>query len=62
MNNIEHYRRRAGLTQEELAKKIGATQPMIANWETGHNKPSVDNAIRLSEVFKCKVGELFGKK
>jgi DNA-binding transcriptional regulator YiaG len=28
-----------GLTQRQLAEKIGAHQPTIARWELGHNRP-----------------------
>lgn len=41
-------RTRAGLTQEELAKKMGTTQPVIARLESGRNHPSMRTLERLA--------------
>lgn len=32
---IREARKRAGLTQHELAQRLGTTQPVIARWESG---------------------------
>lgn len=42
-------RLRAGLTQEELADKMGTSQPAIARLESGH-KPSLKTLERVAEV------------
>lgn len=33
-------RKRAGLTQNELARKMGTTQPVVARRETGRDRPA----------------------
>jgi transcriptional regulator with XRE-family HTH domain len=46
---IREARKRAGLTQVELAERLGTTQPQIARWENGKTSPSfraVVEAIR----------------
>jgi transcriptional regulator with XRE-family HTH domain len=46
---IREARRRARITQAELAARLGTKQPVIARWETGGRSPSFDtvqNAIR----------------
>lgn len=37
---IKRRRRRTGLTQWQLAKRIGVTRSAMANWENGHRKIS----------------------
>ena len=44
---VREARRRAGLTQRELAEKAGTTQSAIARIETGHSTPSFDTVLRL---------------
>lgn len=48
--NIRKYRKAKGLTQTELAKKLGTTQFVITNYERGRNNPT---AARLPEIAKA---------
>lgn len=43
-------RNRAGLTQEELARKMGTTQPVIARLESGRSRPSMRTLERLAQA------------
>ena len=44
---IREARRRAGLTQTELALRAGTAQPAIARWESGRTAVSLDDVRRL---------------
>jgi transcriptional regulator with XRE-family HTH domain len=44
---IHEGRRRAGLTQAELAARAGTTQSGVARWESGRTAVSLDDVIRL---------------
>jgi transcriptional regulator with XRE-family HTH domain len=44
---IREARRRAGITQAELAKRAGTAQPAIARWESGRTAVSLDDVRRL---------------
>lgn len=44
---IREARKRAGLTQAELAARAGTTQSGIARWESGRTSPSLDDVRRL---------------
>lgn len=44
---VREARRRAGLTQRELAGRVGTTQPGIARIESGDSAPSFDRIVRL---------------
>ncbi len=43
-------RSRAGLTQRELARKMGTTQPVVARLESGRTRPSMRTLERLAEA------------
>lgn len=44
---IREARRRAGLTQQELADLAGTTQSGVARWESGRTHPSLSDVRRL---------------
>lgn len=44
---VREARRRAGLSQRELADRAGTTQSAIARVETGRSTPSIDTVVRL---------------
>jgi HTH-type transcriptional regulator/antitoxin HipB len=41
-------RRRAGLTQADLAQRVGTTQSVIARWESGRTLPSARSLQRVA--------------
>jgi transcriptional regulator with XRE-family HTH domain len=43
-------RNRAGLTQNQLARKMGTTQPVVARLESGRGRPSMRTLQRLAEA------------
>ena len=43
-------RNRAGLTQQELADRMGTTQPVVARLESGRVRPSMRTLARLAEA------------
>lgn len=44
---ILEARKRAALTQRELAERAGTTQSSIARWENGRSEPSFHTVVRL---------------
>lgn len=48
----------AGLTQTQLAKKIGSSQPMVARWESGAQVPSVRTLVKVAQAtgYELAVG------
>ena len=58
MVRIEQFRKRAKITQVELANKLGVTQSAISQWESGATQPEVGKLLKMSEIFGCTVDEL----
>jgi len=48
-------RNRAGLTQQELARKMGTTQPVVARLESGRVRPSMRTLERLAEATASRL-------
>ena len=45
---LAQARKEAGLTQEDLARKVCVTRQAISRWETGETTPSIDMTKLLS--------------
>lgn len=61
-DSIRYYRIEAGLTQPQLANKIGVSHASISYWENGVNTPNVADCWRLADVFHISIDELIGRK
>lgn len=59
--NIKLFRQGAGLTQEELAVKIGISRSSLANWEVERTEPGVDEINKLANIFDIGVERLIGQ-
>lgn len=46
---------------ETLAEKANITRQTLAKWEKGTGSPTVDDLLRLCEVFNCDLGYLVGE-
>ncbi len=57
---IRRLRREAGLTQEELAKKINVTRSCVANWECGGRRPECVYIMKMAFIFKVPIDYLYG--
>ncbi len=58
--NIKKYRIKIGLTQEELATKLGKSKNVISNWERGDNKPDADVIEEICLIFNIAPNQLYG--
>ncbi len=57
--NIRALRKKAGLTQAEVAKALGVKQQVIASYEKELANPEVAKLPTLAKALGAKVGELF---
>lgn len=57
---LKKLRKEAGLTQVDVAEKLGISQPAYASWERGVKKPTQENLIKLSKILYVSVDYLLG--
>jgi transcriptional regulator with XRE-family HTH domain/ribosomal protein L40E len=55
-------RKKLGLSQGDLAMKIGVSTKAVSKWETGEAQPTLDNVNHLAEVFGVTTDYLIGGK
>lgn len=55
---LKEIRKDKGLSQEQLAEKIGVSRQAITKWETGKGLPDVENMVIIAEIFKTTLDEL----
>lgn len=57
MKNLREARIRSGLSQGELAEKLGVAQPTISNWERGRGEPSDEQKKILRTILDLGEGK-----
>ena len=55
---LKALRKKAGLTQEELAYKVDVTRKTIGNWEADNATPNLQDIKRLAEVLHVSEQQL----
>jgi putative transcriptional regulator len=59
-NNLRKYRLMAdGMTQQDLADRVGVTRQTILYIEKGKYSPTISLALRLADVLGVRVEDLF---
>lgn len=61
MNRLKELRKEKGLTQQQLAEKIGTTKLTISNWENEKHVIKTSTAKELAELFNVNVEYLLGE-
>lgn len=56
--NIKYLRKRAGLSQEELAEKIDVSRQSVAKWENGESLPDIIKCRDLAMLFGTTIDNL----
>ena len=60
-DNIKKARLDAGLTQLEVAEKLGVAQAQYARWENGGRNPKDETVKKLAEIFGVTFDKLQGR-
>lgn len=61
-NHICALREKAGLTQSQLAEKLGVTDKAVSKWENGRAKPTTDNLRKMSALLGESIDSMLSKK
>jgi len=59
--NIKYLRKKAKLTQKELASLVGINEVTIRSYEAGKYEPKTDTLYKLRKALDCNINELLIK-
>lgn len=57
-HKISLIRKKKGITQAELAEKLGVSVQMISEWERGYRNPKLENAKKLATALGVSIHDL----
>lgn len=57
-NRFYEYRKKSGLSQEELAARLGISRQSVSKWERGEASPDTENLIRLARIYGVSLDDL----
>lgn len=57
---LREFRKRRGLTQEQLAEAMGVTVGAVSKWESGSSTPDISIILELADFFETSVDVLLG--
>ena len=57
---LKKLRKDAGLTQVDVAEKLGISQPAYASWERGVKKPTQENLVKIAQILNVSIDYLVG--
>jgi len=61
-SRLAKLRRQSGLSQEELAEKIGVSRQAVSKWERAESSPDTDNLIALAKIYKLSLDDMLHSK
>ena len=64
MNNLKHYRKRAGLSQAQLAEKVDISHRTLQDYEQNRKpleKAAAITVLRMARILGCTVEDLIDK-
>ena len=57
-NSLFHARKKSGLSQEEVAEKLGVSRQTISKWETDETLPDIRQSKQLALLYRLSLDEL----
>lgn len=57
-NSLFQARKKCGLSQEEVAEKLGVSRQTISKWETNETLPDIRQSKRLAALYRLSLDEL----
>lgn len=57
---LKELRKRKGLTQKELAERVGTQQGVYTNWENGKREPKYDKVVKIAKELNTTADYLLG--
>lgn len=57
-NSLFHARKKCGLSQEDVAEKLGVSRQTVSKWETDETVPDIRQAKKLSVLYHISLDDL----
>lgn len=57
-NKLKQLRKQCDLTQVDVARKLGVTQPLIQRWESGNKIPNLETLKKFSKIYNVSIDAL----
>lgn len=57
-NSLFNARKKSGLSQEDVAEKLGVSRQTISKWELGETLPDIRQSKKLSNLYHLSLDEL----
>ena len=59
---LKEMRKLYGLTQRQVAEALGISQPSYIRYENGTSEPTLENLVKLADLFDVSADFLLGRK
>ena len=59
---IQSYRKKNGLSQEQLAEALGVSRQAVSKWELNDAQPDLDKVLALARLFQVSTDTLLGNE
>lgn len=59
--NLQYYRKRNNITQEQLAEQLEVSRQTISKWESGASYAEMEKLLQLCDLFSCDLDTLLRK-
>lgn len=60
MIRLTEYRKKNGMSQQDIADKLEVSDNTVSQWETGARRPNVDMLVKLARVLGCTPNDILG--
>ena len=57
--SLKLHRIKAGLTQLELAKRLGVKERVVCFWETGRSEPHIEQVVDIARILEVEPEDIF---
>lgn len=58
---LKEYRKLAGMTQKELAEKLGKAQTVVSSWEIGTGCPNANELPAIAKALDASISDICGQ-
>ena len=59
---LKSIRKQAGMSQEQLAEKLGVSRQAVTKWETDAGIPDIENVMAISALFNISIDDLLSNE